>query len=315
MTNKELFQRYMDKYAIKPVFGIFPHKPVTAESIYKTLNNGYMPIDEKYIIRYAMPSNRDMRDMGYYYIEKQYCRQMTYGERKDWQEFSDERKAWQSEKRKERQKESVINRKTDPIDFEEIAGKNIVCFDTETTGVSNNDEIIQITIATLVPYEEKGRVKTLFSDYIEPIHHTQWKEAMAVNGITPAMVNNKKPLKFYEDFIKEIFNNADYICGYNVKFDIRMLKNGIDIDIPEEKIIDPLDVFKKDIPSGSHKLIDAVTEYLRDKPEKIEWFKSHAHDATADTAMTLMVLYEQGMRKGIDIINDNRDKEYETSLN
>lgn len=108
----------------------------------------------------------------------------------------------------------------------------VVAFDTETTGTSANyDDILQITIVG-----QDGSV--LLDTYIKPENSKAWAEAEAVNHITPEMVSKAPSRDKVAKVVKEIFDKADAIVGYNVGFDIKMTASclGYDFDRREEEI-------------------------------------------------------------------------------
>lgn len=101
---------------------------------------------------------------------------------------------------------------------------DIICFDLETTGLKDKDEILQLSIID-------GDFKVLFNEYIKPEKISSWPEAQAVNHISPRLVMDKKPLLYYRDQIEDIFNASKLIVGYNCNlFDLPFLsKSGINI--------------------------------------------------------------------------------------
>lgn len=113
---------------------------------------------------------------------------------------------------------------------------NIICLDTETTGVDQySDEILQLSIID-------GCGAILFNEYIKPVHHDCWDRAEMVNHISPLMVKDCKPLLYYSDTIQRILENADILVGYNIySFDLPFIfhagipykakKNSIIVDV------------------------------------------------------------------------------------
>lgn len=187
--------------------------------------------------------------------------------------------------------------------FESLAGKNIICFDTETTGFGSYDEIIQLTI-TGICY---GNAEVLYSNYFKPEHTTSWPNAEKVNHISPEMVANRPLIKDRIGDLRKFFDEADVICGYNVEYDTRMLRQSTNgaIDIPKNKTWDVVKYFKENEP-GPHKLADAVKFYC---PDRLDWFTRNAHDASADALMTLEVLIAQAAKNGVDLTEDERSRE------
>lgn len=169
-----------------------------------------------------------------------------------------------------------------PINKIDIPNKTIV-FDVETTGFSYTSEILQISIMDI-------NGNAILDTYVCPSHTKEWTQAMAVHHITPDKVKNAPTAMELAPKIRDIFESVDTVVGYNVSFDIRMVKQNFGIDVPNEKIHDLLPVFKQQFPSGGHKLNDAVQTYC---PEIYEKYSSDAHSSSTDTYATLMVFLKQ----------------------
>lgn len=191
------------------------------------------------------------------------------------------------------------------INFTEYSPKNIICFDTETTGFTKWDEIIQLTISD-------GEGNELLNTYIKPVNKKSWKKASEVNHIYPEDVKDAPTAKELRNIIKHIFERADLIIGHNVAFDIRMIEQCFYFSLKEKPIFDTLDYFRKDEPKGNHKLINAVEYYC---PEIKEEFEKGAHKSNTDVWATVkvfekMVEKEKGLNRN-EIIADQNDIEYE----
>ena len=105
-----------------------------------------------------------------------------------------------------------------------------VTFDTETTGVSEYDEILQITIVG-----QFGEV--LLSTYVKPENCVAWGEAMEVTGITPEYVEKYgKNRTEVARIVKEIFDSVDVVCGHNVRFDVNKVKSCFGYDLTKKTI-------------------------------------------------------------------------------
>lgn len=163
--------------------------------------------------------------------------------------------------------------------------EKIIILDTETTGFSpTSDEILQLSIID-------GNNEVLINEYFKPEYKAEWKEAMAVNGITPEFLEDKKCIKEYLNQIQIIFDNADCIVGYNTSFDLNFLKAiGIKINDKTE-IIDVMRDFaeiygefnKKTGKYKWQKLIKCAEYY------GFDWNTTgtHAHDSLGDCFATL----------------------------
>ena len=90
--------------------------------------------------------------------------------------------------------------------------------DTETTGLEDNDEILQLSIIN-------GLGDICYNSYYKPIYKKEWPEAEKVNHITPEKVKDCN--LFIEACIPafEIIEQGQAIVGYNLPFDLRMIKN------------------------------------------------------------------------------------------
>lgn len=113
--------------------------------------------------------------------------------------------------------------------LENFVGKTII-FDTETTGIGDDDEILQLSII-----DDNGSV--IYNEYFKPRYKTSWPRAEAVNHISPEMVNEKPTIYEKQNEIQKIFSEVSTVIGYNVEFDLQMLRNaGIYLNPFAEKI-------------------------------------------------------------------------------
>ena len=166
---------------------------------------------------------------------------------------------------------------------------SVICFDTETTGFSQYDEILQMSI-----YGVNG---VIYNEYFKPEKRRTWDSAAAVNHIYPETVANASSFVDELSKLQTIFSSAKVIIGHNVGFDVKMseahgLKMGSAI------ILDTMDLFKEDKPNGKHKLTNAV-EYYR--PDLLETFIAGAHDSNTDTWGTIEVFKSQMKKRFPDL--------------
>lgn len=101
---------------------------------------------------------------------------------------------------------------------------HIICFDTETTGLGPDDEIIQLSIVDANTREE------ILNEYYRPsdaLMERGWPEAASVTGIHPEDVEDCPSLSDPDVFdeVRAIFDSADIIIGYHVAYDIKMMEN------------------------------------------------------------------------------------------
>lgn len=118
-----------------------------------------------------------------------------------------------------------------PLYMEAAKNGCVVAFDTETTGLHNHDDIVQLAWVVM----EKGELTRADFTYVQnrsvPIDGT---EAEGVNGLTDAFlaVQGREPKEAYRKFrglVDGLINRHGYIVliAHNLPFDLRMLYNNI----------------------------------------------------------------------------------------
>lgn len=98
--------------------------------------------------------------------------------------------------------------------LEEIEAKNCLWLDTETTGLSSSDEIIEISICT--------HDKQVIFDSILSSRVTCNAQARAVHGITDEQISNGMPIESAKAILLKLLEGKT-IISFNVDFDCQML--------------------------------------------------------------------------------------------
>lgn len=98
-----------------------------------------------------------------------------------------------------------------------LPDERIVVFDTETTGLSTDDEVLQVSAVD-------GAGRLLLNEYIRPMRKTSWEGAYEIHGISPRDVEHAPTLKQIKTKLDKIFSSASLIIVYNIEFDDRMLR-------------------------------------------------------------------------------------------
>ncbi|PCH91306.1 MAG: DNA polymerase III subunit epsilon [Sulfurimonas sp.] len=146
--------------------------------------------------------------------------------------------------------------------------KKYVILDTETTGVGENDRVIQLGYVVLGAKEIEVHNEFYSSDV--PIGFG----AMEVHGITPEMLDGKPVCTESVAYKRlcELNTNENYIIIHNAPFDLGMLeKEGFNTQM---KVIDTLRVAKHIMPDeDAHRL-----QYFR---YKMELYKEEQKEADA----------------------------------
>lgn len=167
---------------------------------------------------------------------------------------------------------------------------NILFFDTETTGVDrNHDEIIELSMILM-----KGDLRHTVTMRFRP-QRPITPEAMEVHGITHEDLAGCDLFKDHADALHAKFMAADVIGGYNVEFDMDMIRaafrrEGIMEDVFDGKpIVDPYKLWLKLEPRT---LSDAARVFLGRDIED-------AHSAEADINATVDVVYAMKEKHGL----------------
>lgn len=99
-----------------------------------------------------------------------------------------------------------------------------IVLDLETTGLNAlEDEILQVSAI-----DQDGN--TLIDEYCKPENVVEWTDAQRINNISPNMVNDKKPFKYYSELLIEILNDTEEVIIFNAAFELAFLnKYGIEV--------------------------------------------------------------------------------------
>jgi DNA polymerase-3 subunit epsilon/exodeoxyribonuclease X len=167
--------------------------------------------------------------------------------------------------------------------------KKYIILDTETTGVGENDRVIQLGYIVLGAKEVEVH-NEFFSSEV-PIGYG----AMEVHGITPDMIEGKPSCQDSIAYkrLQELNSDDNYMIIHNAPFDLGMLqKEGFNTQM---KVIDTLRVAKHILPDeDAHRL-----QYFR---YKMELYKEEqkeadalgievkAHDAIGDVLILKLLL-------------------------
>ena len=178
-----------------------------------------------------------------------------------------------------------------------LKGTNMIIFDTETTGVTENDEIIQLSIID-------GKGKTLVNEYVHPYWKQEWIAAARVNGITPETVKNALYPHDLIPKVKGIFEAADLLVAYNNTFDLAFLKRW-GISTLGKKQYDVMLAFAEEYGEWNEYFGNYKWQKLS-KAAAYYGYKFKAHDSLEDVRATLYV-YNKMQDKNRKIMEE---KEY-----
>lgn len=163
-----------------------------------------------------------------------------------------------------------------------IDPKDVIVFDTETTGINvggdRQDEILSLAVMNLA-----GDV--LFNDRFKPSRRKRWPKAESINGISPAMVKDKLTIEERKGEIEPIFKAAKLYVAYNAEFDLGFLR-AAGLDIPERQTCDVMKEFAKVHGEWNEHFEEWSWCKLEDCAAYYEYRDFGAHDALADVRAT-----------------------------
>lgn len=157
--------------------------------------------------------------------------------------------------------------------------------DIETTGLSNQDEILQLSVLDTMTDE------VLFNSFLKPSHIKSWDEATKTHHITPEMVVNAPTINQIRDAVQKLLDKASLIVGYNhLNFDNRFLaKAGFRLPERQYDVMLKYSEYIKEpnkYPEGFNKtpykwfkLVDCATNLGYD-------WESRPHDSASDARAT-----------------------------
>ncbi len=113
---------------------------------------------------------------------------------------------------------------------------NKIILDLETTGIREDDEIIQLSII-----DTKG--EKLFDEYFKPLNVKEWESAYKIHKISNKMLEDKLTIEEYREEIQSILDVTSYMVGYGIDFDYKLLKRQ-GFNVEHIKRVDISDYFK-----------------------------------------------------------------------
>ena len=193
--------------------------------------------------------------------------------------------------------------------------RDIVCFDVETTGLSQKEDfIIQLSMTKIDRNLNKKESK---SWYIKPIHTYEIKPtAIEKHGITKEFLEeNGVCIKDIANEIIEFTNNCDILTYNGNSFDIGFLYKdlkivGVEFDLSNRNFYDAFLLYKQLHPST----LEAVYKFYTGK--ELE----DAHNANSDVDATIEVLrgicneVSDDIQTSLDSFNDHNIVSPENSI-
>lgn len=103
-----------------------------------------------------------------------------------------------------------------------VLNDNLVIVDTETTGLTSTDEVVQLGVIGV----KDGQPLVLLDALVRPVRATMHPKATAASGITDAMLKTAPTIERYWDVLQHLFTGKT-IVAYNAAFDEPKLRHSL----------------------------------------------------------------------------------------
>uniref|UniRef100_A0A7C4UBL8 Helicase ATP-binding domain-containing protein n=1 Tax=candidate division WOR-3 bacterium TaxID=2052148 RepID=A0A7C4UBL8_UNCW3 len=160
---------------------------------------------------------------------------------------------------------------------------NFISFDLETTGLSPDEEIIEIGLVKV----RDGIIKDKYSTFVKPLKPLR-KEIVELTGINDEMLKSAPSINDVIEDVKE-FIGDEIIVGHNVDFDLRFLSKHIDI---KNESLDTLKLTRIFYPFAYSHSLGGIARYLG-----IDVKKEHRALEDAETTAKIILKIEEDLKK------------------
>jgi len=227
------------------------------------------------------------QEKGEWLPEEEYIKLKRLQRFEEWKKLKQEKGEWLPreeyiESRKRKREESKVELKSHDLLIKKIKLdiKREVIFDTETTGISNKDKIVEISFIEVIDGIKTGRS---YQSFFNPLIKIS-KGAYEVHKITNEDVKNA-PLfrEKAEEIIK--FIGSSNLVAHNAKFDMGMINRELINSgwqpYPGDRFIDTLKIARYLFPNHKrHKLDTLCQKFEVDNSNRISSKRHSAHEDT-----------------------------------
>ena len=109
--------------------------------------------------------------------------------------------------------------------IEATLGRSPLFYDTETTGLAGNDQVVEISV---VGYDSKNGQTQLLMDTLVRATKPISQDAMRVHHITPAETRSAPGIAALQAWLKRAFTSGRPVGAWNVAFDKRLIKQSLE---------------------------------------------------------------------------------------
>ena len=166
----------------------------------------------------------------------------------------------------------------------------LIAIDTETTGFSNSDKIVEIACIEI----ENGKVGSSFHRYVNPTIGIP-DRAFNVHGLSKEFLSDKPKFKSIADDFLEFIGDSTLVI-HNASYDLRMINNELKLigysALNNESICTLKSAKKSMTELVESKSLDSLCDYF-----EIDRTKRSTHGALVDTEL-LADLFITMERKG-----------------
>lgn len=174
-----------------------------------------------------------------------------------------------------------------------LSERPFIAFDTETTGLDKEAEMVQISVVG----SDGGEV---LNTLVKPTKAVEWPKAQEVHGISPADVELAPTIEDIWPKLRDIFSYR-MVTAYNLAFDLRILSQSISIG-DDRNTKEWEQIASTSEWSCAMENYALVHQNWNDRHKSFKWVKlveaaaaleipvEGAHDALWDTRMTVQVV-------------------------
>jgi len=168
--------------------------------------------------------------------------------------------------------------------------KNCVYIDTETTGLSRRDRVVEISAIRV----RDNQIVSSFNEMVNPHMHIK-KGASAVNKITDDMVIGMPDFSSIKDNFL-LFIGSDVLVGHNIRFDLDFIERELGSPL-KNPAFDSIQLAKLVMRNLDNYKLDTLCRKFR--------FPAQNHRGLTDAALTFRVVQAMKViaaKKKIDLI-------------
>ncbi len=175
----------------------------------------------------------------------------------------------------------------------------LMFLDVETTGLNpaSGDAICEIA---LIGFSWEGKMLSRYVRLVNPLVPIS-ERVSAIHGITSRMVETADPFFAIAEEVKKCLEEAEYVLGYNVKFDLDFLMaefSRCNVSFPGIRYIDVLELVRRYLPRRGSYNLSRIARDLGFKFSRFHW----AEEDVIATAYVFFYIVKSFDKVGQDLV-------------